>query len=259
MTTYWFMNTDEDAIKDLRTCDLWFAHGMAFSGEDWKKYGLPLQNLNPRDILLMYHNGVGIVGAGRVLEAWDKQPYSSKLLYKDFEFSEYRLRVDWHIDLRTTPIDPRREFGYNPSRFLQSILKHRAVAESLISRAEMSAEFRSPEEITASYELKEGESRTVAVDVHERNPIARRNCIERWGTTCQVCGFAFDTFYGPVGQDYIHVHHLVPLGGVPGPRSVDPINDLRPVCANCHAMIHKKNPPYSIEEVVGFIEIQKKG
>jgi 5-methylcytosine-specific restriction protein A len=30
---------------------------------------------------------------------------------------------------------------------------------------------------------------------------------------------------------------------------VDPINDLIPVCPNCHAMIHRRRPAYSIEEV----------
>jgi hypothetical protein len=87
MRTYWFINTDEDAVKGVRTCDLWFAHDMAFSGGDWDKYGLPLRDLKPFDILLMYHNGMGIVGVGRVLEAWDEQPYSNKLLYTDWDFS----------------------------------------------------------------------------------------------------------------------------------------------------------------------------
>lgn len=30
---------------------------------------------------------------------------------------------------------------------------------------------------------------------------------------------------------------------------IDPISDLRPVCPNCHAMLHKKNPPYTIDEL----------
>jgi 5-methylcytosine-specific restriction protein A len=35
--------------------------------------------------------------------------------------------------------------------------------------------------------------------------------------------------------------------------TLNPINDLRPVCPNCHAIIHKKNPPFTIDEVKKFI------
>jgi 5-methylcytosine-specific restriction protein A len=27
------------------------------------------------------------------------------------------------------------------------------------------------------------------------------------------------------------------------------VNDLKPVCPNCHAMLHRRTPPYSIEEL----------
>jgi predicted HNH restriction endonuclease len=30
---------------------------------------------------------------------------------------------------------------------------------------------------------------------------------------------------------------------------VDPIADLRPVCPNCHAVIHRANPPYTLDDV----------
>ena len=34
---------------------------------------------------------------------------------------------------------------------------------------------------------------------------------------------------------------------------VDPIKDLFPVCPNCHSMLHKIDPPYSIEELKKII------
>jgi 5-methylcytosine-specific restriction protein A len=34
---------------------------------------------------------------------------------------------------------------------------------------------------------------------------------------------------------------------------VDPVKDLEPVCPNCHAMLHRKDPPYSIEELYGWV------
>jgi hypothetical protein len=251
---YWFFNTDKAARGDARTCDLWFEHGLAFSGGDWEKYAKPLEKLNLRDHCLMYHNGLGIVGVGRVIEKWDHKRYSDKLLYNDDSFSEYRLRVDWYLDLRTNPLDPQTEFGYGPpSKFLQQIVNDETVVAMLVSRLLCQKEFSSPDEIGPPSGISEGGVTTVTVDVHERNRTARSQCIERWGTSCVVCGFAFSNLYGPLGDGYIHIHHLQPIGVTSEAHFVDPINDLRPVCPNCHAMLHKKNPPYSIEELKGFV------
>lgn len=35
---------------------------------------------------------------------------------------------------------------------------------------------------------------------------------------------------------------------------VDPIKDLRPVCPNCHAMIHRQKEPLTIEELKKIME-----
>ncbi|MDY6960261.1 MAG: HNH endonuclease, partial [Halobacteriota archaeon] len=37
----------------------------------------------------------------------------------------------------------------------------------------------------------------------------------------------------------------------------DPVNDLRPVCPNCHAVLHKKKPPYTIEELKNVLDLRK--
>ena len=253
---YWFINTDEGARRDIRTCDLWFAYGMAFSGGDWKKYALPLQKIEPFDHCLMYHNRLGIVGVGRVIEKWDGKPHVSKLVYTNDSFSEYRLRVDWYLDLRTDPVDPRTEGLPVLPRFLKRIAKHEETAANLVSRLLCGREFRSPDEIEQPSGLHEGEIKAVTVDVHERNPVARRQCIEHWGESCIACGFTFLKAYGPIGDGYIHVHHLDPLSEISETRVVDPVKDLRPVCPNCHVIIHKKRPPYRIEEVKAFISGQ---
>ena len=38
---------------------------------------------------------------------------------------------------------------------------------------------------------------------------------------------------------------------------VDPVKDLRPVCPNCHSVIHLKAPPYSIDELKDMLTAQK--
>lgn len=95
----------------------------------------------------------------------------------------------------------------------------------------------------------EGAPYDVTQTRYERDPVARAKCIEHWGTSCRVCSFNFADVYGKAGENVIHVHHLNPMAGVGEEHQVDPVEDLRPVCPNCHAIIHKRNPPYRLEEV----------
>lgn len=106
----------------------------------------------------------------------------------------------------------------------------------------------SPDEITADT-YPEGARRSVIINAYERNPEARRRCLAHHGFRCSVCDLNLEDRYGDAGRELIHVHHLRPLAGVTGPYEVDPITDLRPVCPNCHAVIHRANPPYTLEDV----------
>jgi 5-methylcytosine-specific restriction protein A len=93
----------------------------------------------------------------------------------------------------------------------------------------------------------------ILVNRYERNAKARQACLAHYGHTCFGCGFNFQQFYGSLAAGYIHVHHLRPLSQLKARYQVDPIQDLRPVCANCHAVLHLRTPPYSIEELQAAI------
>ncbi len=98
----------------------------------------------------------------------------------------------------------------------------------------------------------EGAMRQVMVNSYERDAKARKKCIDYYKLACSVCSFNFGQSYGDIGEGFIHVHHLKPLSEIRAEYKVDPIQDLRPVCPNCHAMLHrKKEAPYtySIEEL----------
>lgn len=97
--------------------------------------------------------------------------------------------------------------------------------------------------------LTEGAKRTVIVNSYERNPKARSMCIAHWGRQCAVCNFDFLKTYGEIGSGFIHVHHLVPVSRIGESYQVDPVDDLRPICPNCHAMLHSANPPLSVERL----------
>jgi 5-methylcytosine-specific restriction protein A len=55
--------------------------------------------------------------------------------------------------------------------------------------------------------------------------------------------------YGEIAESYIHVHHLKCLADIGKEYHVNPETDLRPVCPNCHAMLHTSNPSLGIDEL----------
>lgn len=106
-----------------------------------------------------------------------------------------------------------------------------------------------PGELLPDQPLTEGAARQVLVNRYERDPLARRRCVAHYGSKCAACGFNFGAVYGPIADGFIHVHHLKPLSEIGSEYVVDPIIDLRPVCPNCHAVIHLGGGCRSIEQV----------
>lgn len=97
--------------------------------------------------------------------------------------------------------------------------------------------------------LYEGALMKVNVNKYERNQKARRECVEKKGYRCMVCGHDFEAIYGEIGKNFIHVHHLTPISTIGEEYELNVDKDLAPVCPNCHYMLHRKNPPYTIEEL----------
>jgi 5-methylcytosine-specific restriction enzyme A len=106
-----------------------------------------------------------------------------------------------------------------------------------------------PEEVRRSETFTEGAVTRVEVNRYERDPRARAACLAHWGYDCAICGFSFARRYGSIGENYIHVHHLVELSSLGPNYEVDAVRDLRPVCPNCHAMLHQRRPAFSIAEL----------
>lgn len=85
--------------------------------------------------------------------------------------------------------------------------------------------------------VTEGRQKKMFTYVHERNPQLRKQALKKFGYKCAACGFSFESFYGPeLGENFIEVHHIVPVSE--GERENDYTN-LRPMCSNCHRMIHR--------------------
>ncbi|MBO4379570.1 MAG: EVE domain-containing protein [Muribaculaceae bacterium] len=97
----------------------------------------------------------------------------------------------------------------------------------------------SPEFLEKDISYPEGATMQVTINKYERNRDARMKCIAVHGYTCKVCGIDFEKTYGKLGKGFIHVHHIVPLATIGKIYEIDPVNDLVPVCPNCHAMLHR--------------------
>lgn len=113
----------------------------------------------------------------------------------------------------------------------------------------------SPAEEVGSGDFWEGATQTVTVNRFERSKAAREKCLRHYGYACSVCEFELKEIYGAIAERFIHVHHIVPLSEVREGYLIDPINDLRPVCPNCHAIIHRRNKPLTIDEVRELLDV----
>lgn len=113
-----------------------------------------------------------------------------------------------------------------------------------------------PDEISKKEETKilEGSKKQVLVNVYERDSKARQKCLDKFGYICKICNFDFEKKYGSIGKEFIHVHHLIPLSELNKEYEVNPLEDLIPVCPNCHAMLHKSIPAYKPEDIINFIK-----
>ena len=129
-----------------------------------------------------------------------------------------------------------------------SSLKGYVLTRSLLSKV--------AEEVQVN-NYREGSVTQITINKYERDRSARKVCLEHYGYQCIVCGIKLDKTYGEIAKGFIHVHHIKPLSEIREEYILNPINDLKPVCPNCHSIIHLKNPPMSIEELKQIIESNK--
>jgi 5-methylcytosine-specific restriction protein A len=208
------------------------------------------------DIFFLIKLGVepkGIIGCGYVsslpylLPHWDNEKANNNL---------EALRTDLLFKvLSDTPIISTDQlaaqyptYNWTPQTSGLSIPEH--IANDLFTKIHEQPEFGFA--IPSLNEVMlyvEGKSKTITSKSYDRSPLARQKCIEHYGYSCVICGFNYEAAYGNLGANYIEVHHLKPIAAVGEEYLINPIEDLRPVCANCHRMLHKQWPPLSVEEL----------
>ena len=117
---------------------------------------------------------------------------------------------------------------------------------------------RAPDEISET-EYVEGSVTKITVNRYERDRSARKACLDHYGYACSCCGIKLEEVYGEIAKGFIHVHHIKPISEIKEEYRLDPIKDLRPVCPNCHSIIHLSQPPMSISELKRVIKENKNG
>ena len=105
------------------------------------------------------------------------------------------------------------------------------------------------EEIVYPERYTEGALTQITVNKYERDVKARKACLKEYGYICGVCNENLADKYGELGKEFIHVHHIVPLNEIKREYKINPITDLIPLCPNCHAIIHRKTPAYTPDEL----------
>lgn len=163
--------------------------------------------------------------------SWIRRDYGEQGHVK--AVAAFRQHLDYYTGLKGDKMASHREILAKHEAFLPASSKF----------------FNSPEELPTATTHLEGKIRQILVNAYERNSAARAECIAHYGTECSVCSFDFGKTYGEMGQGFIHVHHLQEISSIGDEYEIEPIADLRPVCPNCHAMLHTERPAHTIESL----------
>lgn len=189
---------------------------------------------------------------GRILGYSGKAPHA----VVNLEVGNYAKRIAKHYNIKFTKRSQQNYIywdlffeGWNDAKFFVWQLRPELI--EALENTGLTGDEPLPDEIPLNKEerLFEGAKRTITVNAYERNSKARELCIKHYGTACIICGFDFEMKFGEHGKGFIHVHHLTPLAEIGEHYEVDPIKELRPVCPNCHAMLHRDEPPLTIDEL----------
>ena len=133
------------------------------------------------------------------------------------------------------------------SKTFKSLFKQRKASDD----AQTADDNAQPSHNDVSHETEGDRVRIEELEIVRRNPQLRQACIDKWGYQCQCCGMDFASLYGEeLGKNFIEVHHLKPISTYEEQRPEDYVDNLVPLCSNCHSMIHRgKNGPLTLRQL----------
>jgi 5-methylcytosine-specific restriction protein A len=86
----------------------------------------------------------------------------------------------------------------------------------------------------------EGAVLQVTLSKAERDGYLRKAALKKYGLVCHVCDWK------PKTPNQIQIHHLDPIAEGERKTSLD---DVRPLCGNCHLLAHSVRPPLTLEQM----------
>jgi 5-methylcytosine-specific restriction protein A len=168
------------------------------------------------------------------------------------------LLANHRLDLSIEAVSLSKEFSHLFSEAELATARARLDGLSEFLPMEVPVEAVHPDEVPNEPDYWEGAVSSVLVNRYERDVRAREACLRKHGAKCKVCGLKFSELYGEIGEGFIHVHHVKPLGVMKKRYRLNPEVDLVPVCPNCHSMLHRQMPAYSIEDLLKMMTRSKK-
>jgi HNH endonuclease len=114
------------------------------------------------------------------------------------------------------------------------------------------------DDVNSALSIVEGAVETILSTRFERDREARRLCLAHHGYACRCCGLTMSDLYGELGEEYIHVHHKLPLSEIRQSYVPNPVEDLVPVCPNCHTMIHRSTTPLSVQQLAEIVQERRR-
>ena len=111
--------------------------------------------------------------------------------------------------------------------------------------------------------IEEGVKKLRESELYQRSKYLRDYALDYFanndGLDCKCCTFNFSDFYGSdIGNGFIEIHHVKPVFKYGNDDLIKTIkaavNNLMPVCSNCHRMIHRNwSKPLEIQVLIDGI------
>lgn len=202
----------------------------------------PTQNASLRRVayemkkgdVIYVKQGTKIVGRGIVKRRY-KFDYEDRMLDPDGNPWAHQVPVKWELGFQPINI----LLGSEPMTVLPLREERLRKLEKVIDSTKKSV---------AKQEVLEGEKLKAETTFRKRNRALIEAKKANSNGRCEVCNFSFEKGYGGIGKGHIIAHHINPIGGRKR-ASRTTLDDIALVCSNCHDMLHKKNPPMSIQRL----------
>lgn len=190
-----------------------------------------------KDHIIYVKQGPYIVGKGVITSQYK---YNPDILEGTEAEWEHFVKVDWENDFPEFKLD----LGANQITVLE--LKEERLNKILDIETKA---YKSIKRIEAN----EGERYTSEAIFRARNRALIVSKKAKSDYRCEVCNMNFREVYGDIGDGFIIAHHINPIGS----RKVSSkttLDDVSLVCSNCHYMLHRNEPPLSINQLRNIIE-----